>query len=178
MHAAAISAHSQRPPGLPVKSSTFEVGSRSLELSSNPTTSVRTRSSWRLQDVDWSFCYRVQHYGTVFFAVFFVITLAIVHWPAHPARRPFFLYDVSISYVSPHGDTVPAAAAVLCPFASLLISLAAYEFFIYKDQNQHITNAMATSAHFLSWIASVPLPPWNASQRSPKCALGDSDRTS
>ena len=149
MHAPAMRAHSERPSAFPLSTSKVEVGSRRLELSSSQTTSVRADSSWRLQDIDWRFCFRAQHYGTAFFAVFIVITLGIVHWAAHPAQRPFFLYDVSISYVSPHGDTVPAAAAVLCPFASLIISLVAFEFFIYKGQNQHITNAAATLAHFL-----------------------------
>ncbi len=104
--------------------------------------------SWRLQDIDWIFCFKAQHYGTALFAVFIIIALGVIHWTAHPAQRPFFLYDANISYVSSHGDTVPAAAAVLCPFASLLISLVLYEFFIYRYENWHITNAMATSVHF------------------------------
>lgn len=58
------------------------------------------------------------------------------------------LYDASISYIS-GGDTVPASAAVLVPFALLCISLFAYEFFIYRVENWHITNAVATTMHFL-----------------------------
>ena len=128
--------------------------------------------SWRLQDIDWTFCFQAQHYGTAFLAVFIILALAIIHWTAHPAQRPFFLYDASISYVSLHGDIVPAAAAVLCPFASLLLSLVVYEFFIYRHENWHITNAMASLAHFLL-DASAPSSLWSASRRLPRCVLGD-----
>lgn len=128
-------------------------GRQSLEASMSLTHTERRGtaaiSSWRLKDIDWKFCFRAQHYGTAFFAFFIIVALGIIHWTTHPAHRPFFLYDASISYVSSHGDTVPAAAAVLCPFASLLISLVSYEFFIYRYENWHITNAVATSMHFL-----------------------------
>ena len=58
------------------------------------------------------------------------------------------LYDASISNIS-GGDTVPAAAAVLVPFILLIISLVAFELCIYRIENWHITNGVATVMHFL-----------------------------
>ena len=104
--------------------------------------------SWRVRDINWSFAFRAQHYGTAFFSLFILIALALVHYLGQPKRRPFFLYDASISYVS-GGDTVPAAVAVLIPFASLFISLCCYELWVYKLENWHITNAVATIMHFM-----------------------------
>ena len=136
------------------RTTSTRLGRHSLEV--NPWSLVHTErrgaavsGSWRIKDIDWSVCFKAQHYGTAFFAVFVLIALAIIHWTAHPAQQPFFLYDASISYLSSHGDTVPAAAAVLCLFASLLIFLVLHDFFIYRNKNWNITNAMATSMHFL-----------------------------
>lgn len=58
------------------------------------------------------------------------------------------LYDASISNISA-GDTVPAAAAVLVPFILLIISLLAFELGVYRIENWHITNGVATVMHFL-----------------------------
>ena len=58
------------------------------------------------------------------------------------------LYDASISNMS-GGDTVPAAAAILVPFILLCISLFAFELGIYRLENWHITNGVATVMHFL-----------------------------
>ena len=63
-------------------------------------------------------------------------------------RRPFFLYDASISYIS-EGDTVPAAVAVLTPFLSLFVFICCYEFWVFKLVNWHISNAVATVMHFM-----------------------------
>lgn len=127
-------------------------GRQSLEASMSLTHTERrgtaASGSWNLRDIDWKFCFRAQHYGTAFFAILIIIALGVVHWCARPRERPFFLYDASISYIS-GGDTVPAAAAVLVPFALLIISLVSFEFGIYRLENWHITNAVATCMHFL-----------------------------
>ena len=107
-----------------------------------------TTGSWRIRDIHWSFVFRAQHYGTLFFTLFIVIALAALHWRGRPRNRPYFLYDASISYQS-FGNTVPAAVAILVPFASLFISLGVYEFWVYKLENWHITNAAATFLHFV-----------------------------
>ena len=120
----------------------------SLSLSHAERRGKAASGSWRIRDIDWKFCFKAQHYGTAFFAVLIIIALGIIHWTAHPRSRPFFLYDSSISLKSA-GDTVPSAAAVLVPFALLVISLVSFEFFIYRLENWHITNAMATAIHFL-----------------------------
>ncbi|KAL3150399.1 hypothetical protein ABBQ32_000237 [Trebouxia sp. C0010 RCD-2024] len=155
---------SESPRGPPV-SSRFEkpsnatsldrysrFGARSIEASITLAHTERqgtaASGSWRPRDIDWKFCFRAQHYGTPFFALFIILALAVIHWTAKPRSRPFFLYDASISYTS-GGDTVPAAAAVLVPFVLLCISLFAFEFCIYRVENWHITNAVATSMHFL-----------------------------
>lgn len=104
--------------------------------------------SWKVQDINWNFAFRTQHYGTAFFSLFILIALALVHYLGQPKHRPFFLYDASISYIS-GGDTVPSAVAVLIPFASLFISLCCYELWVYKLENWHITNAVATIMHFM-----------------------------
>ena len=107
-----------------------------------------TTGSWKIRDIHWRFVFRAQHYGTLFFTLFIVIALGALHWRARPRSRPFFLYDASVSYES-FGNTVPSAVAVLVPFASLFLSLAVYEFWVYKLENWHITNAVATFLHFL-----------------------------
>lgn len=107
-----------------------------------------TTGSWKVRDIHWGFVFRAQHYGTLFFTMFIVIALACLHWRGRPRNRGYFLYDPSISYQSA-GDTVPSAVAILIPFASLIISLCAYEFWVYKLENWHITNAVATVVHFL-----------------------------
>ena len=104
--------------------------------------------SWRVKDIDWSFAFRAQHFGSAFFAVFIIVALGLVHYLGKPKHRPFFLYDASIGYIS-GGDTVPATVAVLVPFASLFISLCCYELWVYKLENWHITNAVATIMHFM-----------------------------
>lgn len=140
----------ERPSEL--TSETTRFGRHSIEASMSLTHTERRGTaavaSWKIRDIDWRFCFRAQHYGTAFFAFFIIVALGIIHWTAHPATRPYYLYDASISYYS-GGDTVPAAAAVLVPFASLIISLVSYEFFIYRYENWHITNATATAMHFL-----------------------------
>ena len=45
--------------------------------------------SWRPRDIDWKFCFRAQHYGTPFFALFIILALAVIHWTAKPRSRPF-----------------------------------------------------------------------------------------
>lgn len=120
----------------------------SMSLAHTERRGTAASGSWRIRDIDWRFCFRSQHYGTAFFALLIIIALGIIHWTAKPKHRPFFLYDASISYIS-GGDTVPAVAAVLVPFALLCISLGAFEFGIYRLENWHITNAVATSMHFL-----------------------------
>ncbi|KAK9810660.1 hypothetical protein WJX73_008067 [Symbiochloris irregularis] len=103
--------------------------------------------SWRLQDIDWGFVFKSQHYGTPLTTIAILIALLVVHWTLTPSKRVFFLYDASISYIS-HGDTIPAWVAVVVPLISLLISLVAYEFVIFRSFNLHITNAVATTVHF------------------------------
>ena len=120
----------------------------SLSLTHTERRGTAASGSWHIRDIDWCFCFRSQHYGTAFFALLIIIALGIIHWTAKPRQRPFFIYDASISYIS-GGDTVPAAAAVLVPFALLIISLVSFEFFIYRLENWHITNAVATAMHFL-----------------------------
>ncbi len=120
----------------------------SMSLAHTERRGTAESGSWRIRDIDWRFCFRSQHYGTAFFALMIIIALGIIHWTAKPRMRPFFLYDASISYIS-GGDTVPAVAAVLVPFALLCISLISFEFGIYRLENWHITNAVATSMHFL-----------------------------
>lgn len=107
-----------------------------------------TTGSWKVRDIHWRFVFRSQHYGTLFFTIFIVIALAALHWRGRPRNRPYFLYDASISYES-FGNTVPSAVAILVPFASLFISLGVYEFWVYKLENWHITNAVATFLHFV-----------------------------
>lgn len=133
--------------------SDFRGNSRtSLEVSASLAHAERSGTaqpgSWAISDIDWRFAFRAQHYGTLFFALFIVITLAIIHYTCHPRHRPFFLYDASISYIS-GGDTVPAAVAVVIPLISLFVSLCCYEFWVYKLENWHITNAVATVMHFV-----------------------------
>ena len=120
----------------------------SLSLTHTERRGTAASGSWRIRDIDWGFCFRAQHYGTAFFALIIIIALGIIHWTSEPRHRPFFLYDASISYIS-GGDTVPAAAAVLVSFALLIISLISYEFFVYRLENWHITNALSTTMHFL-----------------------------
>ena len=84
-----------------------------------------------LQHIDWGFVIKSQHYGTAVFTIAYLIILACVHWLADSRSTPIFLYDASISY--PYkSDTIPAVAAVLVPFALLIISMLAYEFFVYR----------------------------------------------
>ena len=84
-----------------------------------------------LQHIDWGFVIKSQHYGTAVFTIAYLIILACVHWLADSRSTPIFLYDASIAY--PYkSDTIPAVAAVLVPFALLIISMLAYEFFVYR----------------------------------------------
>ncbi len=119
----------------------------SLSLAHAERLGTASSGSWRMRDIDWRFAFRAQHYGTPFFTLFIVIALGVIHYTGHSRHRPFFLYDASISYIS-GGDTVPAAVAVIIPFISLFISLCCYEFWIYKLENWHVTNAVATVMHF------------------------------
>ena len=119
-----------------------------LALAQAPRMGSASSGSWCLRDIDWRFAFAAQHYGTLFFTLFIVIALAILHWRGGPRHRPVFLYDASISYIS-GGDTVPAAVAILVPFASLFISLCCYELWVYRLENWHITNAAATIIHFM-----------------------------
>ena len=84
-----------------------------------------------LQHIDWGFVIKSQHYGTAVFTIAYLIILACVHWLADSRSTPIFLYDASIAY--PYkSDTIPAVAAVLVPFALLILSMLAYEFFVYR----------------------------------------------
>ena len=84
-----------------------------------------------LQHIDWGFVIKSQHYGTAVFTIAYLIILACVHWLADSRGRPIFLYDASIAFPL-QDDTIPAVAAVLVPFALLIISMLAYEFFVYR----------------------------------------------
>ncbi|KAL3141624.1 hypothetical protein ABBQ32_004861 [Trebouxia sp. C0010 RCD-2024] len=140
-------------PSLTSNASGFGRNSRasietSLALAHAERLGSATTGSWKVRDIHWGFVFRAQHYGTLFFTLFIVIALASLHWRGKPRNRGYFLYDPSISYQSA-GNTVPSAVAILVPFASLIISLCAYEFWVYKLENWHITNAVATVLHFL-----------------------------
>ena len=99
-----------------------------------PSTPHATHHHWpalSLQHIDWGFVIKSQHYGTAVFTIAYLIILACVHWLADSRRTPIFLYDASIAY--PYkSDTIPAVAAVLVPFALLILSMLAYEFFVYR----------------------------------------------
>ena len=119
-----------------------------LAIAQAPRLGSASSGSWRVKDIDWRFAITSQHYGTLIFTLGIVIALGILHWRGGPKHRPVFLYDASISYTS-GGDTVPAAVAALVPFASLFITLCFYELWVYKYENWHITNAVATIIHFM-----------------------------
>jgi phosphatidate phosphatase len=104
--------------------------------------------SWNPFKIDWGFVIRSQHYGMPLFTIGYIIILGVVHWVSNARQRPFYLYDASISYSS-GGDTVPSWVAVVIPLILLIISMLAFEFIIYRKENFHITNAVATFVHYL-----------------------------
>lgn len=140
-------------PSNPSMASGFGRSSRAsvetdLAIAQAPRLGSASSGSWHVRDIDWRFAITAQHYGTLIFTLGIVIALGILHWRGGPKHRPVFLYDASISYISA-GDTVPASAAALVPFASLFITLCFYELWVYKYENWHITNAVATIIHFM-----------------------------
>lgn len=48
-----------------------------------------------------------------------------------PRKRPFAIYDATISYPL-RGDTIPALVAIIIPFILMLISLFVGEFILFK----------------------------------------------
>ncbi|KAK9818365.1 hypothetical protein WJX72_011349 [[Myrmecia] bisecta] len=132
----------------PSESADRETHPLDVEQGRKTTTGGSSRyRGWKLRDIDVGHVFKSQHYGTMFFAILSLITLAVVHWTATPRFRPYFSYDASISYIA-QKDSVTAAAAVLVPLASLLLSLFIYEFIIYRKRNLEITNACSTTLHF------------------------------
>ena len=87
--------------------------------------------SWKFKDIDWKFVFEAQHYGTAVTTLAILVALCVVHWTLSATSRVYFVYDASISYVSP-GDTVPAWVAVVVPLLCFLISLFAYELIVYR----------------------------------------------
>ena len=101
--------------------------------------------------------FAAQHYGTAVTTVGILIALCLVHWLLNPSKRVFFLYDTSISYVS-QGDTIPAWAAVVAPLISIIISLVAYEFIIFRRCAVRLLRLSDYQAQGSSWLLMLRVP--------------------